>query len=76
MAQKLSRQDAFELLQKTYIEECKNFYMVNKLERDVIQAVRKIQQCKSLEDLVRLIINTGYYNDLLDLYAKALIETP
>lgn len=77
MAKKLSRQDAFELLQKEFIKECKTFYMRDKPEREVNQVVNGVQQCKSLEELVHFIIDEkSCGGDLLSLYATALIEAP
>ncbi len=75
MAQKLSREDAFKLLQETFIEECIHFYLRDKLEREVTRAVAGAKRCESLEDLVRYIISTKLIaGDLLGLYAMAFIE--
>ena len=75
MAQKLSREDAFKLLQETFIEECIHFYLRDKLEREVTRVVTGAKRCKSLEDLVRYIISTKLIaGDLLGLYAMAFIE--
>ncbi|KKL15122.1 hypothetical protein LCGC14_2508780 [marine sediment metagenome] len=75
MAQKLSREDAFRLLQETFIEECIHFYLRDKLEREVTRVVTGAKRCKSLEDLVRYIISTKLIaGDLLGLYATAFIE--
>ncbi|KKM21643.1 hypothetical protein LCGC14_1633440 [marine sediment metagenome] len=76
MVQKLSRQHAFELLQKCYIQKCKDVYMHNCLEREITQVIRKVEQCKSLEDLIKCIYDMKLGTYLLGLYAEALIESP